>query len=563
MVTASRHGVLAHFPRAMDRFLPFRLFVGLLLFSGIPFWFPALLGENASGLLHIHVVFGILLALLAAWHYRNAESRPSVAQILHVSIPNNKATTDAFVAELIPLCIAALLFSGIGLVFARIAPPIFIKFFLYVHGAGSSLLFVLLSYAGFRFAARKKTPQSVNGKENEWRSRVIPGVFGLPLTHASVPNKVEGFLQIFGWILKQSKLRLFFEDYRRVVQCKDIFSDQNAPDAEFTPGDYLISIYLKYFTVSGWVNRGVFSGKGLTARHIDAMSSLFYGYVPFNRCRDFDDGVAHQGLMAKYGRFILSEMGIVPNAASSDSALSRSLKMVEMELEKTTGIRVPLSLDKKNSDIVLFPTVDYYFLQVDTLRWLIVILDAMQCNWTLGKAFFDGFNYGAFFGDWFVDRIMDNLSAKAAALGAKKIVLGGCQGISMADPDGRIVEVDNLILDAIAQGKLRFRTDRPHERVGFAPFCDEGCPLCQTASSAKILAAMGCAVVEIGVSRNFGSPSDSDIVDAIREKKPDILVGPYHNSRERLKFLVKRNKLEMDVCDLYELLVKNLKSLDE
>jgi hypothetical protein len=74
---------------------------------------------------------------------------------------------------------------------------------------------------------------------------------------------------------------------------------------------------------------------------------------------------------------------------------------------------------------------------------------------------------------------------------------------------------------------------------------------------------MGCTVVEIGVSRNFGSPSDSDIVDAIREKKPDILVGPYHNSRERLKFLVKRNKLKMDVCDLYELLVKNLKSLDE
>jgi len=352
MVTAFPHGWLVRFPPGMKRLLPFRLLVGLLLMTGIPFWFPATYrdsGGNGLGLVHVHVAFGIILALVAAWHYRKVESRPSLGALLDVSVKGNGF------ASLIPLCVAAILISGIGLVFSRIAPPVLAKAFLYVHGAGSSLLIVLLLWAGVAGAMKKARMGTGSSSDDDWRSRIIPGVFELPLTHASVPNKIEGFLQIFGLILKQSKLRLFFEDYRRVVQCKDVFSDHNTPDTTFTPGDYLISIYLKYFTISGWINRGVFSGKGLTAKHVDAMSSLFYGYVPFNRCRDFDDGVAHQGLMAKYGRFILSEMGIVPNAASSDSALQRSLKVVEKELEETTGIRVPLSLDKKSSNIVLFP----------------------------------------------------------------------------------------------------------------------------------------------------------------------------------------------------------------
>jgi hypothetical protein len=312
----------------------FGFLTGLLALTGLPFVIPLtlrLVGNNTLGLLHLHVMFGMVLAAAVAWYCRKAESRALLTRLWHGSIPRSASPAGAALAKLLLLCFGALLISGIGLVFVKFLPHFIVRIFLYVHGAGSSLLFVLMGFWGVLFVTKGKAMKRLSGTDTDaWRNRIIPGVFELPLTHAVVHNKVEGFLQVFGWILKQSKLRMFLDDYRRVVPCKDIFNGATGTETTFTPGDYLISIYVKYFMTSGWLDRGVFSGNGLTARHIDKMASLFYGYVPFNRCRDFDDGVAHQGLMAKYGRFILSEMGIVPNAASSDSALSRSLKMFEM-----------------------------------------------------------------------------------------------------------------------------------------------------------------------------------------------------------------------------------------
>jgi hypothetical protein len=313
MVTASRHSRLAFF----ERLLPFRLLVTLILITGIPFWYPEsyrLLGENALGLVHAHVAFGIVLVLAAVWHYRKVGSRPSLKTLLQVSVRRNRPHTGALVTKLIPLCISALLISGIGLVFSRVAPPALGEFFLYVHGAVSLFLIVLLGFAGIGFATKKRPmPQSVDAGENEWHGRITPEAGDLPLTQPAIQNKTESFLRVFGLTLKQSRLRLFLEDYRWAVQCKDVFSDKHAPDAVFTPGDYLISIYMKYFTFSGWIGRSVFSGQGLTDSHIREMCCVFHGYASSAHRKDFDDEIACQEFMAGYGRFILSEMGLVPD----------------------------------------------------------------------------------------------------------------------------------------------------------------------------------------------------------------------------------------------------------
>lgn len=545
----------------------FRLLIGSLVATGAVLWSSTLvrLFEGISlEILYLHCLAGIVFCFVLARALSKSVAGFSVSTVWSFPFFPGGSRFSPVVSRLMALAVAALLFSGAGLLFARFAPRVLTGACLYVHGTAGLLFIALLGPSAF---------SSVAAKLRQWRRPAIekkelpgtikPGVFEQPQANWTIENRTERFLQVFGTILKKSGLRLFIEDYKRAVPGRDIFQDGKSCIAarektrpEFTPGDYLISIYRKYFTISGWIQRGLFSGKGLTAKHLEDMCSLCFGYIVNGASMDRDDGLARQGLMAKYGRFIFAEMGILPAACSSDLSIMRSFKRVEEKIEKMTGKRISLNLDKKNTDIVLFPSVEFLLPETDTLQWLAVVLDALRCDWTIGKAFFDGFGYGAFFGDWFVDRILDCLTAKARELNAEKIVLCVRPEESIQDPGGMIVDVNDLVLKAVAQGTLQFRKNIPYHVVGHAGFFGDGCNV-KEPGPLKILQSIGVPLVEIEVSEVHGSSKN-----AIREKNPDIIVTPFWDSRERLKYRMQQNNIDVEVVSLYEMLAKVIQRID-
>jgi hypothetical protein len=568
----------------------FKVSIGALVLTGVLFWFPGVfkLFENVSlEIVYAHCFFGVCLGLSLARAFKKAGPGFSLFALWTLLFSGNSPRLRRIVYRTALVSVAFLLVSGAELLVARIAPQKLTSAFLYLHGLGGFLFFASLVFAAVLIAIEKKpAPSAAPEIADEWPCRINPGSFDMQLTSSTAPGNAQRFVQVFGMILKQSKLRLFFDGYGRAVKCQDIFKNAEGlrealPGEEigrFNPGDYIISIYRKYFTLQGLMQRELLSTPGLIDKHIDEMAETFYGYVPCSRCGDEQEIDSQQGLMARYGRFVLAELGIRPGAfnsvrsnfsktssdtsASSPTALQRSLTAVEAELLDKTGSRPLLPLDKPHSDVVFFPAVHDFSGQSDTLRGLALVFHALKSNWTIGSDFFDGFNYGGFFGDWFVDRVMESLKAKAHALRATKIVLGGCQGISIPDTTGNIVGANDIVLQAITDGKIRLSA-QPFRRIGYSGFCDEGCHLNKGASSIKILKALGSPLIEIGRPGNQALHKDKDLLAAVVKEAPDIIVAPFHNSRERLKFLLNKNNISIEVCGLFDLLVKIIKPYDE
>jgi len=525
--------------------------IALLFATGALFWLPfvyRLFGNQSLDLLHFHIVIGIVFFLIVAIQTKTGKS--SIINFDFVSKENvlglgflTKLENSRLYRKLISVCLSLLLFSGIFLVFAQILPKFICAFFIYIHGIGSFILMGTLVLIGLRFSLQKAMSIQNTSAAEKWPDMVDPREFEIRLTPATIANTSERFIQIFSMVLKNSKLRLFLDHYHRAVDCQDIFKakqDGQSQSPTFTSGDYIISIYQKYFTASGWAHRETLNGPILTNSHIADMSKVFYQYIPCSRCGDIDEQVSQQGLMAKFGRFLLAEMGIQPAVFQSPNP------------------SVPITINKPLSDIVVVPAVHDYSLQTDTLQGLIAVLHAGGYTWTISNTFFDGLNYGAFFGDWFVERILKQLQDTATEFGATKIVLGGCQGISVPDTGGTITAANDFVLYAIGEGTLRFSNKSRYTKVGFCGFCDEGCHTNRSSNSIKILKTIGLPLVEIGTLGKHSMQNDEEIVRGIKIDKPDVVVAPYHNSRQRLRFLAKQNGLSVDIIGLYDFLQKVL-----
>ena len=117
---------------------------------------------------------------------------------------------------------------------------------------------------------------------------------------------------------------------------------------------------------------------------IDEMAELFYRCTACRRCTlDCPLGIDH-GLLAHFGRYVLSEAGIAPKglvvsvreqlegATANTSAiplpaLLDNIEFLQEELQDMTGKSVDFPVDQEGAEYIFFPAVSDYLMEADTL----------------------------------------------------------------------------------------------------------------------------------------------------------------------------------------------------
>jgi Fe-S oxidoreductase len=320
-------------------------------------------------------------------------------------------------------------------------------------------------------------------------------------------NRAGNFLRAFSVILQNSNYRFLVELYARTsakcgrcaVSCQVYQATVDPRDVPCYRTNLLLDVYKQYFTGNGNVISRLILENSLSNEKIDEMAELYYRCTACRRCTiDCPLGIDH-GLIAHLGRYVLSEAGIAPKglvvsvreqlegATGNTSAiplpaLLDNIEFLQEELQDITGKPVDFPVDLEGAEYIFFPAVSDYLMEADTLMGNAAALQAAGVSWTIGSKYYDGINYGLFYNDWVLERIIQKLVDEAHRLQAKKILIGECGHAARSArqfvptfANGHalpVVSILELTQGAAQQGKLRLNQDAITERVTYHDPCN-------------------------------------------------------------------------------------------
>ncbi len=186
-------------------------------------------------------------------------------------------------------------------------------------------------------------------------------------------------------------------------------------------------------------------GWSLTDELVDEMADVFYRCTACRRCTlECPLGIDH-GLITRLGRYILSMTGIAPKALQvsvreqlegethntsklPQPALVDTLEFLAEEMEESLGVKLKFPLDQPDRDYGFFCAVSDYLMEPETLMGNAAVLYAAGDwdRWTIGTRNFDAINYGLFYSDWHLERIIKRLVGEAKRLRAGTLLIGEC-----------------------------------------------------------------------------------------------------------------------------------------
>jgi Fe-S oxidoreductase len=320
-------------------------------------------------------------------------------------------------------------------------------------------------------------------------------------------NRAAKFLTAFEAILNNSNYRFLIELYAKIsarcgrcaVSCQVYQVSNDARDVPCYRTNLLLEVYKEYFSENGhWFSRPM-SGNALSNKKIDEMAELFYRCTACRRCTlNCPLGIDH-GLIAHLGRYVLSEAGIAPKglvvsvreqlegvtgntSAIPLPALLDNIEFLQEELQDMKGELVNFPVDQEGAEYIFFPAVSDYLMEADTLMGNAAALQAAGISWTIGSKYYDGINYGLFYNDWVLERIIQKLVDEAHRLQAKKILIGECGHAARsarqfvpAFANGRslpVVSILELTWKAVQEGRLQLKKDVVTERVTYHDPCN-------------------------------------------------------------------------------------------
>jgi Fe-S oxidoreductase len=324
---------------------------------------------------------------------------------------------------------------------------------------------------------------------------------------SQLDNRAEKFLAALAAILSHSNYRFLIELYARTsAKCGRCASSCQVYQASNDPFDVpcyrtnlLLDVYKQYFSGNGrWF--GLLTPENtLSNEKIDEMAEFFYRCTACRRCTlDCPLGIDH-GLIAHLGRYALSEAGIAPKglvvsvreqlegATGNTSAiplpaLLDNIEFLQEELQDLTGKSVDFPVDQEGAEYIFFPAVSDYLMEADTLMGNAAALQAAGVSWTIGSKYFDGINYGLFYNDWALERILQKLVEEAHRLRARKILIGECGHAARSArqfvptfANGRalpVVSILEITQQAALEGRLRLKKDVVTEKVTYHDPCN-------------------------------------------------------------------------------------------
>jgi Fe-S oxidoreductase len=325
-----------------------------------------------------------------------------------------------------------------------------------------------------------------------------------PVDTTDLPRR---FLDAFAAILSHSNYAMVLDAAARMkarcgrcsVTCPVYQASGEQRDIPCNRSELLLKVYRRYFTLGGALRARLGDPFVLTEEYIARMAEDYYRCTACRRCKlECPIGVDH-GLITHLARWILSEVDIVPKAlrvATREQldgktrntsaipliALKDTCEFLAEDCADELGLRIEFPIDQEGAEHVFFPAVSDYLLEPDTLTGNAAVMMATGGSWTIGSRFFDGINYGLFYSDRMLDRIVSAEVEEVHRLRGKKILIGECGHASRSaryfartfcGPDTPpVVNFMEYTLEQLRKGSLQLRQGAIEERVTYHDPCN-------------------------------------------------------------------------------------------
>jgi Fe-S oxidoreductase len=425
-------------------------------------------------------------------------------------------------------------------------------------------------------------------------------------------HRVERFLEAFAAVLEYTDYKSLLDSYcatsakcnRCAVSCPNFLATGDTRDIPCYRTNIILEIYKRYFTMGGWLASRV-NGYQLTDEVIDDLANVMYRCTACRRCtQECPMGVDH-GLITRLGRYLLSLIGIVPKALQVSvreqlegetrntskvpkAALLNTLEFLSEEINDMIGVSLEFPVDQEDRDYVLFCAVSDFLMEPETLMGNAAVLYAAGDwdRWTIGTGNYDGINYGLFYSDWHLERIIKQLLNEVSRLRAGNILIGECGHASRTAHQfvpvfgGRqkypVLNFMEYTLDCLRHGKIELDPSIITERVTYHDPCNIARSGWIVEQPREILRAFVPNFVEMAPHgrQNYCCGGGGGLVsvdelhdfrmnvagrvkaEQIRQTGAEIVIAPCANCKKQLKELVEFYELPCRVMGLHDLILK-------
>jgi Fe-S oxidoreductase len=429
-------------------------------------------------------------------------------------------------------------------------------------------------------------------------------------------DRVERFAGAFEQVLRYSRgYRPLLDAYahasancsRCVVTCPVYLASGDPRDIPCRRTHLLLDAYCEHFTPGGRLKARLFGGRSLSPAIVDEMAESFWRCTACRRChRECPLGIDH-GLVTHLGRYILSLAGIAPRALEVSvreqlegethntsriprPALDSNLEFLTEELEEAVGVPITFPVDEPGREFVFFCAVSDYLMEPETLMGNAAVLYAAgdADRWTIGSENFDAINYGLFYSDWHLERIIKRLVKEVQRLEGTSILVGECGHASRSARDfvpifggpdpPPVISFIEYTLERLESERIRLDPDVVTEKVTYHDPCNMARSGWIVDQPRRILRSFVPNFVEMspGGRNNYccGGGGGLVSIDEIHEFRmetagrikaeqlactgAEICIAPCANCKKQLKELVQYYDIPCQVMGLHDLILRAL-----
>lgn len=428
-------------------------------------------------------------------------------------------------------------------------------------------------------------------------------------------DTLDEFIRAMGKVLRESNYGLPLSIYAQTctgcLRCsRECQVFQETGDFKDTPHfrtEEIINLYREFFLPesngNSILNRSTTAEEREQFNLKDLIESL-YRCTLCRRCTESCPmGIDHR-LVARFGRQVLSEMGLVPQnmgksaieqlfgigntSAFPKAAIVDTLDFLEEDIYDTYGVKCTIPRDKQNADYLMLAPISDFMMEAETLMGISMVLDRMGVDWTVSTEYCDAINYGLFYDDRVLMAVLDKIVREARRLKVKTVVIGECGhatraalGYWKSHLDAEGIEVKSILqvtADAIRRGEVRPKREKNPERIVLHDPCNivRGCGIFKP--QREILEACSMEYVEMQPNGryNYCCGGGGGVVIAedlekfrlevpakvkakqILESKAQVVCAPCANCKKMLREVVDYYKLPVSVVGIHDLMAKAL-----
>jgi Fe-S oxidoreductase len=427
-----------------------------------------------------------------------------------------------------------------------------------------------------------------------------------------VNDRPRRFLEAFAAILKHSNYRMALDHYAHVVSrcslcattCQIYQATEDPEDIPCRRSELLLDVYRRHFTIGGLLKGRITSGDYLTDEIIQKMADSFWNCTACRRCvLECPMGVDH-GLITHLGRYILSEIGIIPRAlvvstreqlegvtkntsAIPVPALKDTLEFLEDDMFEEKKVKIQFPMDVEDSDYVFFPAVSDFLMEAETLMGIAAVFTATGDKWTIGTGYYDGINYGLFYSDRILERVIKQVNKETKRLNGKNVLIGECGHASRSakyflpvycggKESLNVINILEYTHRVWKEGRLKLNSDVITEKVAYhdpcnlarqrwiinqprellKSFCKNYVEMTPSGEN-NICCGGGGGTVSIDEIRPYRTTVGGRLkAEQIRKSGCEVLVAPCANCKKQLRELVEDQGINCQVVGLHDLIYK-------